>query len=369
MDTSKIKIHRVPYEDQDAWHDFRWNTGIGASEASIILGVNPYQSLARLYHYRIGNMPRQEYTNDKMFWGSILEEIIADKWQYHDGTEYGYITNHAQGRVIRNCRRVKGFAVNSEFPWLFGSVDRLINIKGGFEMFEDRKPLKTEAILECKNISSMAAAMWALGVPQYFIVQVMTYMIIFETDYCEVCMLQNGNELKVVPIRKDDLLCEQILEATHNFWHHRVLPGREALSIKRSAIMEGNMRTSEEAQELIDTLEPPPDSSEDYAIFLKEKYRVEKDRLMGTPEHYRLAKADELLKQYIGSLTKKRDYIQNQIKAIFVKEQVERIEWGQLGKMDWTKNASGNLVLRTSIKDKPSDSFVDMELSKLKAEY
>lgn len=367
---SHIQIHRVPYEDADAWHDFRYNRGIGGSEASVIMGINPYTSVARLFNQRIGNAPRMDYTNEKMFFGTQLEELIAETWKYYDGlTPDSYVTNHAAGKIIRSCRRINGFAVNSKYPWLFGSVDRLINIKDGFELLDDRKPLTKNGILECKNISSMAANIWLDGVPMYFIVQCTVYMIIYEVDYCEICMLQNGNELKVIPLRRDELLVEQILESTHDFWYNRVLVGRQALQIKREAIMKGDAGQAEEAQGLLDRLEPPPDSTEDYEMFMKEKYRVERERIAGTPVWYEWAKADKLCNQYINALNDKRQLLQNQLKNVLVTEKCEVIDFKTLGRISWSKNTNGTLVLRNGIKEKPTEQFVDTQVKQLKMIY
>lgn len=366
---SNVQIFRVPYSDQDAWHEFRMK-GIGGSEASTILKVNPYTCAARYFHQKIGNAPREQFYNEKMFFGNHVENLIAQTWRYYDGvTPTSYIENYEQGRVIRELRRINGYAVNSKYPWLFGSIDRLINKKGSFNLIT-REPLTENAILECKNISHQALAMWIDTIPQYFIIQIHVYMIIYGLSYCEVAMLVNGNELRVIPVEKDEQLAEQIIDITHDFWYKRVLIGREALLIKRQAIMEGNMLNAEEAEGIIQALEPEPQDITDYSDFLTERFKAERLRLMGTPEMYKLCKQDELLKKYIGRLEKHRDLVQNQLKQIFVNEQVDEIDFKGLGKTSWTKSAEDkSLVLRTKIKEKPNESFVDSQILQLKFEY
>ena len=117
-----------------------------------ILNLNPYETAARTYHEKIGSMEPMKDDTEFMFWGRELEDKIAEVWQYWDGTDFGYLDNMAEGKIIRRCRKVNGYVVNPDYPWLFGSLDRLINKEGGRNMFTG-EPLEEESILECKTLS------------------------------------------------------------------------------------------------------------------------------------------------------------------------------------------------------------------------
>ncbi len=166
---SKIEIHRIPYGTEE-WHKYRMN-GIGGSEVGSVLRLNPYESSVRVYHEKVGTQERQRDDTEFMFWGREEEDKIAEVWQYHDGTETGYIQNHRDGKIIRKCKNINGYAVNPDYPWLFASVDRLINKDGGVN-FLTGKPLEEEAVLVCKLLSHWAAQAWETGMPIYFITQV-----------------------------------------------------------------------------------------------------------------------------------------------------------------------------------------------------
>src|SRR5690606_31934239 len=69
----------------EKWKGFVFPT-LGASEVAAIMGLNPYKSSIELYFEKIGAKPVYDQDNAAMFWGRELEEQIAEKWQYWDGT-------------------------------------------------------------------------------------------------------------------------------------------------------------------------------------------------------------------------------------------------------------------------------------------
>jgi len=222
-----LVIHAIK-EHSPEWYAFREN-GLGGSEAAYAIGLgNPkYGCAAVTFHEKIGTHPAKKDDNQRMFWGRKNEANIADVWRYYDNTPDGYVENYNNGKIVRNCRNVNGYITNPKYPWLFASVDRLINIQGGIN-FITGEQLITEAVLECKNVGQFASQAWEDGVPLYFLVQIHVYMIILETDYAELAMLIDGGMLQVEKIQRDDELCKRIIDGTKEFWYNRVVPGKEA---------------------------------------------------------------------------------------------------------------------------------------------
>ena len=364
---TKLQVHRIPYGVPE-WYEFRKN-GIGGSECGTVLNLNPYESAAELFHNKIGTLePRTEDTQF-MFWGREHEDKIAEIWQYFDGTESGYIENKKTGKIIRKCRSVNGYVVNPDYPWLFASLDRLINKEGGINMLTG-KPLEEEAILECKTLSYWASSVWTDGIPVYFLTQIQTYMLIFEVDYSEIAILSDGNKFHVEYIERDDTLCQQIAEITKRWWYERVVPAKEAFKLRELASIEGKPKEVDAQNGIIDQLEPPPDDTEAYRQFQSDKFLKERETVEGSMEMFDVCKKDEMLKKIEGRVGKERSQIKNTLIKWIVEKGAELVDFDALGKYTYTlRKGAKNRSLLVSIKEKPTEERVEEEFNKLNLKY
>jgi len=348
---SKIQIHPIPYGTQD-WHDFRIN-GIGGSECGAILKLNPYETAARVFHEKIQNLEPQTEDTQFMFWGREHEDKIAEIWSYWDGTPEGYIENKKAGKIIRKCRNVNGYAVNPDYPWLLTG-----------------EPLKEEGILECKTLSYWGASVWADGIPPYYLTQIQQYMLIFEVNYAEIAILTDGNKFHVEYIKRDDNLCQQIIDITRSWWYDRVVPAREAREKRDIYQAEGNIKQAEAKEAIIQQLEPEPDDTEAYRQFQSDKFLKEREEVEGDFEVFDLCKQDEILKKLAGRIKKERDLIKNTLIKWIVEMGAELASFDKLGKFTYTlKKGAKNRSLLVSIKEKPDEGRVEEEFKKLNLEY
>lgn len=303
-----------------------------------------------------------------MLLGRLLEDFIADLWQYYDGTKEGYVDNYNNAKIIRKNEVIKGYAVNDKYPHLFASVDRLI-CEGGVN-FITQEFLPKKAILEIKNMSAQTANMWLNGVPYYHIVQIQHYMIVYELDYAEIAILINGNELKVIPVERNEELCNKIIKATDNFWNNRILPARLAFSAKQEAGLRGDNGLLERAEAILQQLEPDPDNTEDYKEFMAERFRSDIESMQGDSDMFEKMRQDEILKEYIKELENERQLTGNTIRKLFVDNKVEKIDFGDNGYARYyTKSNAKAPTLDIRIKDKPSELFVKQQLNTLQKTY
>jgi predicted phage-related endonuclease len=62
-------------------------TGIGGSDAAVILGLNPYQTAYGLYLDKIGEAPpdNEDFLKESRYWGSVLEEPVAQRYAEETG--------------------------------------------------------------------------------------------------------------------------------------------------------------------------------------------------------------------------------------------------------------------------------------------
>jgi putative phage-type endonuclease len=363
---SDLQITRIKQHTPE-WYAFRRN-GIGGSEIGTVLGLNKYDTVIRLFHEKVGTIQPRMDDNNLMFWGRTMEDKIADIWQFYDNTDYGYIDNYKNGRVIRTCRNVNGYIVNPKYPWLFASLDRLINIKGGFN-FLTGEALSTEAVLECKTLTYWASQIWQDGIPIYYLAQVTQYMIILETDYAEIAILQDGNKFHVEKIQRDEALCQRIIQISKRFWDNRVLPAREAFEKQQIARMEGKIGLAEQYEGAIQRYEPEPDSSQAYEQFMNERFLKERHELEGTLEMYALCKIDAFYRKFIKRLVEERQFIANSFINILQKHGTDVIDFGRGGNITWSeRRRSKNRTFKISIREAPKEEQIEEQFEKLDPE-
>lgn len=364
---SHLKIHPIPY-GTDEWYDFRKN-GIGGSEVSTVLGLNKFDTVMRLFHEKVGSIEPRRIDNNAMFWGRELEDKIADIWEFYDGTDYGYIDNRKEGKVIRNCRKVNGYVVNPKYPWLYASVDRVMNIKGGVNLITG-EALTEEGVLECKTASSFTTASWQDGLPIYHLTQVQQYMLVLETDYSEIAILEDGRKFIVEKIARDDALCEKIASITKMFWENRILPARAAYKKQRELELQGKFDLAEKHEAIVQRHEPDPDNTEAYREFMEERFLKEQESVEGNFEQYSQARKYTFFTRFKDRIESERDLLKNTLIRDMEAVGAEMIDFGEEGKVTWLESGKRkNRTFRINMKKKPREERLDEEIIKINTEY
>jgi putative phage-type endonuclease len=363
---SDLIITRIPQHTPE-WHQYR-KSGIGGSEISTVLGLNKYDTVTRTFYEKIGVTEPRQIDNSKMFFGRYMEDKIAELWAFYDGTNEGWIENFKNNKIIRQCRAVNGIVVNPSYPWLFASLDRVQNIKGGINLLTG-EPLKTEAVLEIKTLSYWSASMWVDQIPISYLLQVHQYMIILETDYAEIAILKDGNEFTVEKIQRDESLCQRIIDISKSFWYNLVVPAKEAQEKKAEAEKSGNMAEVEKWDAEIQRHEPEPDNSEAYTAFMNEKFLKTRESIEGTMAYYDLAKKDKVLNGLKGIIDDERTGIKNILVKDLTLAGAEMIDFGRLGTVDWSeRKGAKSRTFNNRIREKPSEEQLMAEFKKLNLE-
>jgi hypothetical protein len=300
-----------------------------------------------------------------MFWGLNLEDKIADTWEYYDGTKDGYVENQQNQKIIRNCSTVKGYVVNPKFPWLFASVDRLIDQATGFNLITG-EPLEDDGILECKAMSYWVRKMWDDGIPVSYLAQVHQYMAILEADYAEIAILVDSGDFVVEKIMRDDILIGRMLDISKHFWYERVLPGRKAKEERDLADIKGDMGASEKCDAEIQRYEPMPDTSEAYKEYMEEQFVKERDEVDGTMDLFTQARRDRFLKKMSNRIDKERSGIKNRFIQFLSSRGAVSVSFGRLGYVNWSeRRGTKNRTFNNRTKEQPDDEFIENEFDKL----
>lgn len=184
---------------REKWLELR-TTGIGGSDAGIIVGVNTYKSKFQLWQEKTSQTVASEINlsdevKERMEWGNRLEEPLA-QW-FQDKT----------GKKLRRCGMVR----SDENPFMIADVDRLV--------------VGENAIVEIKTTAGYNYDEWADDkVPPSYLVQALHYMAVGNYDKCYFVCLCGGQRAVIREFERDDDEINALIEAEKDFWENYVVP-------------------------------------------------------------------------------------------------------------------------------------------------
>ena len=182
-----IEIAKTLDMTRDEWLQKR-RQGIGGSDASVILGLNPWKAQMDLWLEKTGEFTEDE-DNEKMYWGRILEDIIAQEFSIRTGLK---------------VRRKNAILQHKQHPFILANVDRLV--------------IGQKAGVECKNIGIRSAESWEMGVPEYYQAQVQHYMAVTGYPVWYVAVLIGGQEFRYYKLTRDEQFIHELIQAETEFW-------------------------------------------------------------------------------------------------------------------------------------------------------
>ncbi|MEN7528630.1 lambda-exonuclease family protein [Cupriavidus sp. DL-D2] len=187
VDTKKLS--------RDDWLAVR-KTGIGGSDAAAAVGLNPYQSQLELWLEKTGRdaglvKPDPMDTTEPVYWGSLLEPIVAAAYTQQTG---------------RRVRKINAVLRHPTVPYMLANIDR--EIIGAPDA----------QILECKTAGEFGARLWREGVPEYVQLQVQHQLAVTGKLAADVAVLLCGQKLEVHRIERDEALIGQLILLEARFW-------------------------------------------------------------------------------------------------------------------------------------------------------
>jgi putative phage-type endonuclease len=168
------------------WKSFRINK-IGASEASIILGLSPYMTRNELYREKMGLSPSKFETGSMRF-GKDKEEWIRD-----------------QMSLRLNCNFQPKCFVSEENEWAMCSVDGI----------DTNEQVVIE--IKCTNKKDHELAKESGIVPEKYFPQLQH--ILYVTDYRSIwyCSYHQGDLIQF-EVQRDGVFIEEMIEIERRFW-------------------------------------------------------------------------------------------------------------------------------------------------------
>jgi putative phage-type endonuclease len=171
-------------------------SGIGGSDAPVILGVNPFKTALTLYHEKRGDIPPDDMVDNRFVeWGNILEPAVAAKYAERTGRKI---------RVDNTTHRSKAH------PHMLAHIDRRV------------VGTKERRALEVKTTSIFAVDGWgedgSSEVPATVFCQLQHYIYVLDLDVIDTAVLVGGSDYRQYEIFRHDKMIEQLIEAEEEFW-------------------------------------------------------------------------------------------------------------------------------------------------------
>lgn len=319
-------IHRIPY-NSPAWHSFRQN-GIGGSEIGSVLGVDRFRCGLELFHQKLGLAPKPEL-NAAMAFGQMLEEKVAQAWQYWNGVSW--LDNYAAGIKARACRRSNGYHTRPEWPWLFFSPDRI-----GY------KPHRM--YVECKCVNQMLHRQEDIRLAHA--AQCQMGMMMLGMDRAELAMLIGGQVLEVVEFRADAELQKKILKRSREFWD-RVEYARETIRC-----LGRNVFSAAELRREVSGCEPPVYEHEQQAWceYIGEAYEPQDDEIINGSDYlFSIARKEReaRAREKSGEVDKKK--YQAILKKAMADSGVQGLSFNEAGKVTYKKDSNGTARFHSNV--------------------
>ena len=156
-------IKKFTFKSREEWLRARKNY-IGGSDASAIVGRNPYMSNTDLWEIKTGRR-EQEDISDKPYviYGSKAEQYLRELFQL-DFPEYE--VRYEEDNMF----------INDRYPWAHASLDGWLV----------EKETGRRGVLEIKTtniLQSMQKEKWKDGIPDNYYCQVLWYLMVTEADF------------------------------------------------------------------------------------------------------------------------------------------------------------------------------------------
>lgn len=165
--------------------------GVGASDISAVVGMNPFASPWDVYLRLVDDAPEKEQT-EPMEWGHRLEPAIRQKYCDDTGAQI-YVPPTSI------------FAADRE--WARATPDGIVLESG-----------KWKHLLQCKNVGAWVAKSWEHEPPAYVQLQTQWEMYVTEMDRDDIAVLIGGNDFHVYTIHRDQKVIDDLLTIADAFW-------------------------------------------------------------------------------------------------------------------------------------------------------
>ena len=251
-------------------------TRIGASDIGTTTGSNKWKCPNRLFMHLTGQYS-SDWRTAKSVGGHKMESLVASYWESWDSDEDDFLLNLEKDAALRFTKKADYFLLNTKYPQLFVSIDRLHDGKtySPFtgELYEELTPI------ELKTTERDYFKLWENGITQSYKEQVMAQMMVSETKVAVFCVLVNGVYFHVQEVEYDSSLADKIDYETRKF-AEICKAGKQILDLRKLCKNDSDYN---EYTAMLESIAPEPTALDDEQVLNKEL----------SPESLGLFKGDE----------------------------------------------------------------------------
>lgn len=187
-------MQRTEYKNEDEWLAAR-RQGIGSSDASTVLGLNPWKGSFQLWLEKTGRI-EPEPTNLRMRVGHALEDEIAREFEARLPDE-GLLSDPGDFTLF-----------SGDEPWMLATPDRLA----------------PGALVELKTAGPFMKDQWEPEPPLYYLAQVQHQLMVTGLPKGYIAVLfglgVSDDDFQVFPVERHDDFIDLMREREAEFWHH-----------------------------------------------------------------------------------------------------------------------------------------------------
>jgi len=277
-----VKTNNLATEEWLAYRRF----GIGGSDASVVMGVNPYRSILSLWEDKTGAVPVHESENTYTHFGKVLEPVVKGEFMNRTG-----LTVRARNAILQS----------DNYPWMLANLDGVVTENGEHVVFE------------AKTASEYKKEVWKSGVPPEYYAQLQHYLAVTGWNKAYIAAIVGGNSYFCHEVYRDDEYIAELIRKEAEFW--------ESVRYKRRPKVDGSEATTTFLNEV-------------YAESICESVELPADARNMVDEYKRI---DQEVKQ----LNSKKTEISNNLKDMLQNKEVGMLNGDAI--VTWKK------VVRTSL--------------------
>ncbi len=296
---------------------------IGASDVSVITGTNKWKCKRRLFYHLIG-LHSTEWRTAKSIGGHMLEGVIASNWESWTPDEEQFLLNLEQGKKERLTKKADFFLLNSKYPNLFVSIDRLHD----GDVYSPFTGLQYGELtpIELKSTESHYYKEWPNGITAGYNDQVQTQMMISESEVGVFCVLVNGFYFHVREVEFDKERAEFIDHSVREF-STLCVAGKQIVDLINSAT---DKTEKEEYQAMLAEIEPEALELEDEQALNKELNPVSDGEIIGSEKDFIYLEQYQDASDKIKALEADKQLAKNKITTLMGDAEVMKFNSGRV---------------------------------------
>lgn len=189
-----------------SWANAR-KKGIGGSDASAVLGLNPYMTNVELWKLKTGRKQKEDISNkDVVIYGNKLEPVLIDLFEA-DNQDYEIIDKEEARK-----NKFHNFIYHNKYKFLLANLDGVIRNKNTNEL----------GVLEIKTcqLNQYNFSKWKDTIPINYYCQVLHYLNVTNYSYAFLYALLKHQDF--LEVKKYKILKNEVQEEIDNLQNKEI---------------------------------------------------------------------------------------------------------------------------------------------------